>query len=84
MSNKKIKIVELNVVERMQLAYCADVTFQYYTEKSYTATIATLEFIQYESFSKLITDVKAKIKEHAKNDRADNFMNLRMKNGWIV
>jgi hypothetical protein len=84
MSNKKIEIVELSVIKRVQLQYCAEVTYSFYSEQQYTAEAATHSFESYESFPKLIKGINEVLKEKVRNYRDDNFMEIRKKNGWIV
>lgn len=82
MKTGKIKIVELNIEERVQLAYCGDITFQYYNEKQSTPVIETIRVTDCPDFESCFKFLKSKMREQVKSKRAKDYAKQRRVSGW--
>ena len=83
MKTGQIKIVELNIEERVQLAYCGDITFQYHNEKQSTPVIETIRATDCTDFESCLKFLKKKMRELVKEKRAKDYAKQRRVAGWL-
>lgn len=82
MKTGQIKISEVNIEERVQLAYCGDITFQYYNEKQFTPVIETIRVTECPDFESCLKFLKNKMRELVKEKRAKDYAKQRRVAGW--
>ena len=77
-----VKIVELNVEERMQKEYCADITFEFYTERQSQNVIHTLRVERCKDYYECVKFAQKTMREFVKENRAKDYVKQRKVFGW--
>lgn len=77
-----VKIVALALEERGQLEYCADITFEFYTERQSQNEIHTLRVERCKDYNECISFSKKTMREFVKENRAKDYIKQRKVYGW--